>query len=496
MKDDQTIITSEKDAIYYKHVHIIEDNPRAEDNTLILAGVSKESIERYRHEQECKNLLAVYTKIKEVLGKYLDVPEGHKTIISLWIIASKLINEFETFPYLFLNAMRGSGKTRTIKLITKLAGGNVLVSITEPSLFRTKGTLGIDEFERLDSKDKKAINELLNASYKKGIGVMRMKKTKTKDGEEIVPETFYPYRPIVMANISGMPEVLGDRCISLVLEKSNNFLYTMLVEDFESNSEIKEILDLLFSVVSGKVQFVLQSPESLKPSKIEGTEAVAPFSCFGVVVKKNTIEREGILKKWNDFIYNILTTPIHYSTLNNDIYTQKEENETEKAKSSSLHQLYTYEGTNNSTIHLSYNEQEEAIFRKIYKTGLDGRSLELWFPLFVIASNINEDVFEEILNLSTGEVKNKKMDDLFESKDINLYQLVSGYESNVFYKVRDITNTLSLIMGETDKEWLNSKWVGKALKRLNLVKTKRRLNEGIEVQLNVEKARLKRAIFE
>ena len=43
-----------------------------------------------------------------------------------------------------------------------------------------------------------------------------MKKKKTIEGEQQVVEEFEPYRPIIMANIWGMDEVLGERCIQLI----------------------------------------------------------------------------------------------------------------------------------------------------------------------------------------------------------------------------------------------------------------------------------------
>ncbi len=36
-------------------------------------------------------------------------------------------------------------------------------------------------------------------------------------------------------------------------------------------------------------------------------------------------------------------------------------------------------------------------------------------------------------------------------------------------------------------KWLNSKWIGRALKRMNLNKSKKRTSSGIEVMLNIEK---------
>ena len=122
-----------------------------------------------------------YYLVIDILKKYCDLPEKYYKLIALWIIGTYFHDEFPTYPYLFLNAMKGSGKSRLLKLITYLSkDGCMLNSITEAVLFRTKGTLGIDEFEGITRKGSEALKELLNSAYKKGILVKRMKKKKSE----------------------------------------------------------------------------------------------------------------------------------------------------------------------------------------------------------------------------------------------------------------------------------------------------------------------------
>lgn len=372
-----------------------------------------------------------YQLIKVTLDEYLDIPSEHKTIISLWIIGTYLHGEFEAYPYLFLNAMRGSGKTRALKLITTLSNGNVLISPTEAVLFRTKGCLGIDEFESLGSKEKQAIRELLNASYKKGIKVIRMKKKKTLEGEGQIVEEFEPYRPIIMANIWGIEEVLADRCITLILEKSNRQLYTKLIEDFSTNPDIKQIICTF---------------NSIKCSL-----------CSVVIEKKQTTS-------WNDYVKSKYTP----DTLN---------------------------ALNTETTLTTKETIEELFFNKIDDTGLDGRNLELFFPLFLIANQISDLVLDDILSIAKKKTQDRKLDEMTESKDVALYKLVANQEENKPYRVGELANILKLTLGEGENEWLNAKWLGRALKRLNLTIDKRRVGEGIEVTLNIAKAKEKLEIF-
>ena len=181
-----------------------------------------------------------YNIIMQVLEKYMDMKHEDMVIVAVWIIGALMHNNFESYPYLFLNAMRGSGKTRLLKIIRSFTNGDILASLTEAVLFRTTGALCIDEFEGLQRKGNENLRELLNSAYKKGTKVKRMTKRKVLGQEQQVVEEFEPYRPICMANIYGMEDVLGDRCIQIILEKSNNAQKTRLVEIWEKEQEFKK----------------------------------------------------------------------------------------------------------------------------------------------------------------------------------------------------------------------------------------------------------------
>jgi len=142
------------DKLCEEHKNAIKDTDNCidfEDNT-----------EKVREDLKC-----AYLNIKDILRKYCDLEELDYPIIATWIIGTYFHHQFESFPYLFLNAMKGSGKTRTLKLITNLAkNGEMILSPTEAVLFRTNSTLGIDEFEGLTKKGyekaKKAKHDLDN----------------------------------------------------------------------------------------------------------------------------------------------------------------------------------------------------------------------------------------------------------------------------------------------------------------------------------------------
>jgi hypothetical protein len=193
---------------------------------------------------EIKELMDVYKQVFEVYSEYLDTSPQNKQLLSLWAIGTYFHNQFYSFPLLLLNAQRGSGKTRTLKLtsaMSKGGNGSVNTSLTETALFRHEGgIMCLDEQENIGQREKGNLRELLNCAYKKGNKVVRYRERRSKEGKDYEKVEYAPFYPIAMANIAGLDDVLGDRTIQLVLIKSQAG-QTRLIEDFLSNDRIKNI---------------------------------------------------------------------------------------------------------------------------------------------------------------------------------------------------------------------------------------------------------------
>ena len=393
-----------------------------------------ETIIELTKEEVVEDLKYSFLQIKDILKFYLDLNEDYYSLITLWIIGTYFHKNFESYPYLFFNAMRGSGKSKTLRLACKLSkDGNVMASPTEATLFRTTGTLGIDEFEGVANKDKGSIRELLNGAYKKGINIQRMKKTKGLTGEEYIVENFEVFRPIIMANIWGMEEVLGDRCLTLILEKSNDDMKTRLTEDFENNELFQNVQKILNQC-----------------------------SLCNVVTTKY------VNTTWNNYISNKHLTP-----------------------------LTTHTTTHTHTpLTTTYNNTHDKLFDKIYDSGIKGRNLELFLPLCFMAEFIGEEVLEELLEIAIKITNDKKHEEETESIDVMVYDFVSKQPQSLeFFSVKQLCEQFKHFSDEGE-DWLNVKWFGRALKRLGLVFSKRRKGYGVEVMLNVKKAKDKMRMFE
>lgn len=374
-------------------------------------------------DQFKENLITAYRNIIDILKEFLDLKEEYYNIIALWTIGTYFHGKFPSFPFLFFNAQKGSGKSRVMNLIVNLArDGSLANSMTEAVLFRTTGTLAIDEFEGLTRKGGEGLRELLNSAYKRGAVVRRMKQEKTLRGSEQVVEEFLVYRPLLLANIWGMEEVLGDRCISLIIEKSTNKKITNLIEIFHEDLRIIETKKLLEQC----------------------SLCICSFS-------------GEVYKEWNNYVKN-----------NYILYTNNTNN------------------TNNT----NYTQ----VFKSINLMELNGRELELSFPLCLISAELGEDVLKETTLTLKTIFTEKRQEELTEDRDTSLIDFISQEPEGNCYVVGNLTAKFQEFLGVQD-DWINSKWMGRALKRLNLIKEKRRATKGVQVILDVQKAQSKIKMF-
>lgn len=398
-------------------------------------GLANPLYDMNKKDKEKENLLGIYRTIIDILKRYCDIEEKYYSLIALWIIGTYYHNEFPTFPYLFFNAMKGSGKSRLLRLICYLSkDGSMLNSLTEATMFRTTGMLGIDEFEGLNRKGKENLTELLNSAYKKGASVKRFKKVKTFAGEEQQVEEFNVYRAIALANISGMDSVLSDRCFTIYLNKSSNPAIINRVENFERERDIKEI---------------------------KASLNVINVVCVDVV---------SIIEHYNHYI------DMKYNYTN---YTNN---------------------TNNTTTYTTYNTYntqttQTTFFDKLVESKIGGRHLELSLPLLILASSLNEEVLDDLIKTLVEMVNEKKKDDAVENLDVMLLDFLSQEpESENWVSIKDLLQNFQNSVRMND-DWLTEKWLGRALKRLCLIKDKKRVTQGIYVRLDYQKAQEKIRMF-
>jgi len=106
------------------------------------------------------------------------------------------------------------------------------------------------------------------------------------------------------------------------------------------------------------------------------------------------------------------------------------------------------------------------------------------------------------LNTSKHIVHEKRIEESIEGKDTLLLLFVANNSDiewyNNFASLAEITSKFKaqLHEEETEENWLNTKWMGRALRRMALIKKKRRLGRGREVILDIDKAKDKAKMYE
>jgi len=184
--------------------------------------------------------LDIYTELK----KYLVLKDEEYCIITLWIMATWLVDDFQTCPYLCLIAPKSSGKTAVLSMLGELAYRSVsAISVTAASLFRAIEmwhiTLLIDEAEyqiKQETEAGQALYGCLNGGYKRGSYALRIEGDGSATsrvpaaydvfGFKAIAATklFHPTlesRSIIINMVQGMPEriIIDSNKMSIIRSK-------------------------------------------------------------------------------------------------------------------------------------------------------------------------------------------------------------------------------------------------------------------------------------
>jgi hypothetical protein len=165
-------------------------------------------------------------ELLETIKTYIEFDdEKYYTLCAIWIIGTYFYKRFTTYPYLFLNAVKRSGKTKLLTLFSLLCYNAIFSpNMSTSSLFRLVQNNGsstlLDETEDMNDPEKKAdMRSILLSGYKKGTYVYRTEKN--EDGIH-TPVPYDPYSPKAIANIKGIEDILEDRTLPIILKRGLN----------------------------------------------------------------------------------------------------------------------------------------------------------------------------------------------------------------------------------------------------------------------------------
>jgi len=415
-------------------------------------------------EEDIMTLKDCYDYLLKVLKEYVDMDEVYHPIVVTWIMGTYYHDAMITYPYLYLNATKAGGKTRFMRLGSFVAkNGDISITPSSASLFR-QAQMGysffFDELEQITRKENTNLRLLLNAAYKRGMTVNRARKV-TIDGVETYNiEKFEVFTPIAMANIWGLENVLQDRCITIRMDKSTNPCIVRKAELWEYDEKLHRTKKVLAQIAN----------EFFAINEKNSVVSVCMYT------PKNIISE--FLLFWNKLLRNYTTT---YTTTNYTNYTTNENKPTIEDLIKNTDWLEE-NGTDLTNEYLQLS-------RKIWDSNVGGRDLELFLPLIMMGHMIDDSVEQELINAMGQIVSEKKQDDVEENQDNMLLSFLIDADRTIsWYRVQDLASTFKLVCEE---DWITAKWVGKALKRLRIIKFKRRRSHGIEVQINWKKVEMK-----
>ncbi|MFZ5801649.1 MAG: bifunctional DNA primase/polymerase [Candidatus Omnitrophota bacterium] len=194
----------------------------------------------------------LYEKIYGYITRFIRFPDkSYPAYLSLWVMGTYFFMIFRYYPYVWLNAEKGSGKTLLMEILSAIAfNGELITNPTESVIFRDISnnliTMFIDEVEQLRKRDKDTYGSLisvLNAGFNKS-GVVKRCESSGMDG--FIVKSYSAYSPKMFAGINEIDDVLQDRTvkISLLRKKDDEAVqrYKGTTETLELQRQIRDEL--------------------------------------------------------------------------------------------------------------------------------------------------------------------------------------------------------------------------------------------------------------
>jgi hypothetical protein len=209
------------------------------------------SMARYSHSRvldyfagmESETPNALHADIVSYIRKHIYFPMLETyDLAGVWILGTYLFRAFRYFPYLHLNAEKGSGKTLLMELMSPIAFNGVLLSQPPAStvlklIKQDSASLFIDEAEGLGSN--KSSFSQLRSILKTGFA----RSGVYYSGDEM----YRTYSPKCFAGINVLDDVLADRTITVRMIRKTGYETTELYRETPlMRKEQSELRDRLY----------------------------------------------------------------------------------------------------------------------------------------------------------------------------------------------------------------------------------------------------------
>ncbi len=163
--------------------------------------------------------LHLLDEISKTIRRYVILPEGAETALSLWVLFAWTHDAFQISPLLdFRSPIKRCGKSTGLKVVKRLVPKPLAATnVSTPSLFRGieafNPTLLIDEVDTFLNRDQET-NGILNGGHERdGAFVLRC------EGENHEPRLFSVWCPKLLSGIGRRKDTLEDRSISIPMKR-------------------------------------------------------------------------------------------------------------------------------------------------------------------------------------------------------------------------------------------------------------------------------------
>lgn len=186
---------------------------------------SEESLKKYLEspEAEFNPYEDLYVHLVNLLESAVDFQNpSDAALVAIWIMGTYQLPLWNAYPYVLLTGTRGSGKTKVLEIVSRLAYNAQMTSNTSASaIFRlinsNQATILIDEAEMLSYNENSAdLRLILNAGYKRNNPVART----NKDTHKV--EHFDVFSPKMIAAINSPDPTLRSRCLTITMIRTAN----------------------------------------------------------------------------------------------------------------------------------------------------------------------------------------------------------------------------------------------------------------------------------
>ena len=236
------LITSSKELVSYEDSALKGINLKTD--SIDTARLSYKGLSAFLKSEREIDIYELYQRIYGYIGRFILFPEAsYLSLITLWIMGTYVFMIFRYFPYIWLNAEKGSGKTLLMEILAKIAfNGDLIINPTEAVIFRDVSnnliTMFIDEVEQLRKRDKdiySSLISLLNAGFNKS---NKVKRTEGTGKGTFIVKAYDAYSPKMFAGINEIDDVLQDRTIRIPLLRKKN---TEKVQRYKESQETIEL---------------------------------------------------------------------------------------------------------------------------------------------------------------------------------------------------------------------------------------------------------------